>query len=157
MADISRRPSSKQDLLACMEMYSARAPDQFMSCSRDAFLQYTIKMARDPDVFFHVTEKDKTISGFLIGCILRQPHMNEDILQQTYFCSQTTKINTIRVIKQLHDELLEFGKQRGIRYVLSTGSPVDGDNVFVRTLERHGWQRRGHLAYVDLNTRCHGR
>jgi hypothetical protein len=134
-------------------MYLSRARDTFLPCSRSASFKSILERVRDDKSFIHVSEKDGTLTGFLVGQIVRLSHMDEDILQQTYFCTDTTKIETVRIIKRLHEDLLEFGRRNKIRFVLSSGSPVDTDNVFTRALEKYGWQRQGHLAYVDLTRR----
>jgi adenine deaminase len=90
----------------------------------------------------------------IIGWIYATPglnlHTKEKILQQIYFCSNQAGISAARVIKVLHEELIEEAKRLDIKLVMSTGSHFDEDNTFTKILERYGWERRGYIAIKKL-------
>jgi len=76
--------------------------------------------------------------------------MEEPMLQQIYYCSLATGLKAVKYIKILHNEMIEEAKSRGLNYCMSPGSHEDADRVFVRILERQGWQIRGYLAVKKL-------
>lgn len=150
---ITRVPYTKTDLDRCVEMYCSRTRDAFLPVSCQESFKYLLKMNRDQESLIRIAESDNKVVGFIVGQRLRLAHMDEDIVQQTYFCSDASKILTVRIVRDLHQDLINFAIKQNVRFVLSQGSPVDTSNVFTRILERDGWKREGYLAHVDVTAR----
>jgi adenine deaminase len=100
--------------------------------------------------FVRMAVKDNQIIGWIYASPGFNLHTKEKILQQSYFCSNQTGISAARVIKFLHQELIEEAKRLDIKLVMSTGSHFDEDNTFTKILERYGWERRGYIAIKKL-------
>ena len=100
--------------------------------------------------FVRMAIKDDKIIGWIYATPGLNLHTKEKILQQSYFCSNQTGISAARVIKFLHQELIEEAKRLDIKLVMSTGSHFDEDNTFTKILERYGWERRGYIAIKKL-------
>jgi hypothetical protein len=94
--------------------------------------------------------KDNKILGWIYANIGVNPHIRDKIFQQYYFTSTQSGIMAARIVKFLHEEMIEEAKRLDIHLAMSTGSHLDENNTFTKILERYGWERRGHVAIKKL-------
>jgi hypothetical protein len=145
----SIKPRTLEEIHFCVDMYLRLNDESFIPADRQLAYDNLSNLVRR-NKFVRMAVKDNQIIGWIYASAGLNLHTKEKILQQSYFCSNQTGIAAARVIKFLHQELIEEAKRLGINLVMSTGSHFDEDNTFTKILERYGWERRGYIAIKKL-------
>lgn len=145
----SVKPRTLEDIRYCVDMYLAQNDETFIEADKDlAYHNLTMLVRRNK--FVRMAVKDNKIIGWIYANAGINPHIREKIFQQYYFTSNQSGIMAARVVKFLHEEMVEEAKRLDISLVMSTGSHLDENNTFTKILERYGWERRGHVAIKKL-------
>jgi hypothetical protein len=136
-------PSSKQDIIDCVEMYISK--DQWIPVSRQESLAnlYTVWKSNK---FLKVVKDDRKIIAWLYALIMQPPHQAFLSYYQQYCCTNSTPIKNYKAIKLLHEDLIQQAEEEEIPLVYSGGSHLDETLIFPRILEKLGWDRRGYLC-----------
>jgi len=145
----SIKPRTLEDIHFCVDMYLKLNDETFIPADKQLAYDNLSNLVRRTK-FVRMAIKDDKIIGWIYATPGLNLHTKEKILQQSYFCSNQTGISAARVIKFLHQELIEEAKRLDIKLVMSTGSHFDEDNTFTKILERYGWERRGYIAIKKL-------
>ena len=145
----SIKPRTLEDIHFCVDMYLKLNDENFIPADKQLAYDNLSNLVRR-NKFVRMAVKDDKIIGWIYATPGLNLHTKEKILQQSYFCSNQTGISAARVIKFLHQELIEEAKRLDIKLVMSTGSHFDEDNTFTKILERYGWERRGYIAIKKL-------
>ena len=145
----SIKPRTLDDIHFCVDMYLKLNDETFIPADKQLAYDNLSNLVRR-NKFVRMAIKDDKIIGWIYATPGLNLHTKEKILQQSCFCSNQTGISAARVIKFLHQELIEEAKRLDIKLVMSTGSHFDEDNTFTKILERYGWERRGYIAIKKL-------
>jgi hypothetical protein len=145
----SIKPRTLEDIHFCVDMYLKLNDESFIPADKQLAYDNLSNLVRR-NKFVRMAVKEDKIIGWIYAIPGLNLHTKEKILQQSYFCSNQTGISAARVIKFLHQELIEEAKRLDIKLVMSTGSHFDEDNTFTKILERYGWERRGYIAIKKL-------
>jgi hypothetical protein len=146
---IVRKIKSQEEMDKCVDMYIDIYENEIIPLDRDKSL---LSMRRHVAArqFFRVVEDDGEVIAWIAGAVLEREFIAEKYMQQIYYCSNQKGMKSYRCVVLLHQALVEEAKALGIKYVLSTGSHADTENVFVRILGKNGWNVRGYLAIFHL-------
>jgi hypothetical protein len=145
----SVKPRTLEDVKYCVDMYLSQNDDSFIEADKDlAYHNLTMLVRRNK--FVRMAVKDNKILGWIYANIGVNPHIRNKIFQQYYFTSTQSGIMAARIVKFLHEEMIEEAKRLDIHLAMSTGSHLDENNTFTKILERYGWERRGHVAIKKL-------
>lgn len=145
----SVKPRTLDDVRYCVDMYLSQNDDSFIEADKDlAYHNLTMLVRRNK--FVRMAVKDNKILGWIYAGIGVNPHIKDKIFQQYYFTSTQSGIMAARIVKFLHEEMIEEAKRLDISLLMSTGSHLDENNTFTKILERYGWERRGHVAIKKL-------
>jgi len=143
------KPRTLEDIHFCVDMYLNLNDETFIPADKQLAYDNLSNLVRR-NKFVRMAVKNNQIIGWIYATPGLNLHTKEKILQQSYFCSNQSGISAARVIKVLHEELIEEAKRLDIKLVMSTGSHFDEDNTFTKILERYGWERRGYIAIKKL-------
>jgi len=143
------KPRTLEDIHFCVDMYLNLNDETFIPADKQLAYDNLSNLVRR-NKFVRMAVKNIQIIGWIYATPGLNLHTKEKILQQSYFCSNQSGISAARVIKVLHEELIEEAKRLDIKLVMSTGSHFDEDNTFTKILERYGWERRGYIAIKKL-------
>jgi hypothetical protein len=103
--------------------------------------------------YFKIAVDDSSsILGFLIATETKAMHSPDRFMRQEYFCTSPTLkgFKSVRVVKLLHEDLIDYAKRQRCKFVASSSSHLDEDFVFTKILEKFGWERRGYVAKYYL-------
>jgi hypothetical protein len=145
----SIKPRTLEEIHFCVDMYLKLNDETFIPADKELAYSNLSNLVRR-NKFVRMAVKNDSIIGWIYATVGCNMHTKEKILQQSYFCSNQSGITAARVIKFLHEELIEEAKRLDIKIVMSTGSHFDEDNTFTKILERYGWERRGYIAIKKL-------
>lgn len=145
----SVRPRTKEDIQYCVDMYLAQNDETFIEADKDLAYHNLMLLVRR-NKFVRMAIKNNEIIGWIYAGVGVNPHIKDQIFQQYYFTSNQSGIMAARVVKFLHEEMVEEAVRLGIKLAMSTGSHLDENNTFTKILERYGWERRGHVAIKKL-------
>ena len=140
------KPRSKQDLIACVDLYRALNDEAFIPSSREQCIQ-SIELKSRAGKFVRMATSD---TGEILAWILceemKHPHLGFIVFQQCFFASKEQGFKSARAVKMLHEAMFEEAEKKRIAMVVSTGSHFDTDFTFTRLLEKFGWRRAGYVA-----------
>jgi hypothetical protein len=71
---------------------------------------------------------------------------NELSFCQDFYATNLKGVSAGKAVVAAHKDLLEYAIKMKAKYVMSSGSHMDDNNVFARLLEKSGWQRRNFLC-----------
>jgi hypothetical protein len=139
----------RDEVVECIRLYIQYNDEELFHADPEIALASFLMML-NRGAFIRVLEEGAKIRGWILAQISRKEFIKEPVLQQCFYCSDFTGVKSVKAVRMLHAALVEEAHYRRIRYVFSTGSYMDTDNVFARILEKEGWKRRGYLAVLDL-------
>lgn len=142
------QPKSAQELMICADIYIGYNND-FVQVDRGWAHKQILDYWRQKN-YIRVIYHEGQIVGFIAAMYCASKHSPEWRLLQEYYCTNLKGFASAKAVRLAHRDMLEYAKRRGIGLVQSPGSHMDPDNVFVRILERDGWQRSGYLAQRRL-------
>jgi len=94
--------------------------------------------------------EDNVIKGGILCNLSRNMHCNATFLKQDYFFTSEKGVKAFKIVKVLHEKMIEEAIRCNCPMAISTGSHLDEDYTFTRILEKLGWQRRGYVAIKHL-------
>jgi hypothetical protein len=136
-------PSSRQDIIDCVEIYVAK--DQWIPVSKKESLT-NLYTAWKTGKFLKVVKDNDKIIAWLHASITRPQHQDFPSYYQHYCCTNSTAIKNYKAIKLLHAALIQQAEEEEIPLIYSGGSHLDETLIFPRILEKLGWDRRGYLC-----------
>lgn len=146
---ILRKIKSKQDLIDCVELYYNLNDHLFIDVDKNICYSNISKLYKQ-DNFIRVIEKENKIIAWMLATKVQPLHTLYPMLQQLYYACNQTGFIAYKCVIMLHEALVEEAKRLNLRMCISQGSHMDPENVFVRILEKQGWERRGHTAILKL-------
>jgi len=140
------KPRDRNDLIKCVDLYLALNDETFLPSNRIVCLQ-KVETAYKTGKYFKILIDDLgEIIGWLHADTLQLSYMSIPILQQMFYMSNQTGVKAVRAVELLHEDLIFHGEEIGVKIITSMGSYMDPNFVFVRILEKSGWERRGYMA-----------
>ena len=139
------KPASVKDLAACVKMYMSLDEPGFMPTSHEYCLQSICRYWLN-GAFIRIAKEDGVMLGWILGISSALEHIPQRIVTQRYYASDCTGIKAFRVLKMLHEELLQYAHKVRAHYCTSSSSHFDEKFAFSKMLEKCGWTRRGYLA-----------
>ena len=136
-------PSSFEDFQRCAQMYYDYASD-FVPKSAAVFCKW-LQCLRPAGGVSVCRYKGEIIAFIAYGKRQLEFH-NTFVVQQLFFCSDTGPIMAVRATRLLHAEMVTWGRRNRCSLALSAGSHEAESDVFLRILEKDGWQRKGYLC-----------
>jgi hypothetical protein len=137
------RIASPDEIPGCAERYRAYAMAKGLPFTVDRARATASLFNSD---YFRIISRDGRDVGFIsatVGCF---GFSTERVLNQNFYFSELEGYSAHLAVKIAHEGLLEFARTARVKKVVSGGSYLDGDFVFVRLLERLGWTRHAHVA-----------
>jgi hypothetical protein len=144
------KPRSIEDIETCVNMYLSQNDESFIPASFDKSFSVLLQLTKRNKFVRMVLKDEKEIIGWIYADIGQILHVDTKVFEQRYFTTNQTGSSAVRVIKLLHNALIEEAKDKNISLITSHGSHMDEENVFVKILEKQGWERRGYLALYKL-------
>jgi hypothetical protein len=146
---IIEKPKSLKDLEDCICMYFHYDQGRFLNLNfKKSLISLQTNMTQGAQLRL-IRENDEIVAWILFKVLL-QDFSGEKVVQQTFYCSSTTKIKAVKYVVALHDEMVSWGKSRGLKQAVSTASHEDTTFQLCRILERVGWRSRGYIALKDI-------
>lgn len=129
----------------CIDMYLAQNDFLFLKANRALSIK-NLTLAVKRKRFVRVLKEAETIVAWIYADTYNSLHLDCKALQQYYYCSNLKGIKAFKAVKLLHEELVDYAIENKYEFVLSPGSHLDLDFIFVKILEKLGWERRGYTA-----------
>lgn len=141
-----REAISLTDFEACVRMYMGKnsgfMPNEFAPSM--VYIQQAARVGK-----LYLAEED-SILAFILFRKAKMEFSDTIIVQQLFFCSDTSPLKAAKCVYALHDKMVEWGARHKCKLALSTGSHEDSDFKFARLLEKRGWERCGYLVKKEL-------
>ena len=113
----SIKPRTLEDIHFCVDMYLKLNDETFIPADKQLAYDNLSNLVRR-NKFVRMAIKDDKIIGWIYATPGLNLHTKEKILQQSYFCSNQTGISAARVIKFLHQELIEEAKTKELKGIV---------------------------------------
>lgn len=147
------KPRSLDDIDTCVKMYLSQNDESFIPASYEKAYHILNQLVKRNKFVRMALNSEDEIIGWIYGDIGEIPHVETRVMEQKYFTTNQEGIGAVRVIKLLHNALIQEAVSKDIKLITSHGNHLDENNVFVKILEKQGWERRGYLAiYKPDNT-----
>jgi hypothetical protein len=141
-----REASTLSDFENCVRMYMGKnsgfLPNEFAPSM--LYIQQAASTGK-----LYVAE-DRELLAFILFKKAKLDFSNTTIVEQLFFCSDTSPVTAVKCVYLLHDKMVEWGERHKCELALSTCSHEDKEFKFTRLLEHHGWERCGYLAKKEL-------
>lgn len=140
-----RKPVNREELIRCVEIYSALNDEDFIPSNYKASLSSIIKHWKTGE-FIRVIEKGDEIIGFITAEVHVLRHCAHKQLEQTYYVTNQQGFTAARAVILAHQELIKYGEEIGVPIITSHCSHLDETRVLCRILQKNGWKVKGHVA-----------
>jgi len=139
-------PRSIKDIRDIVYLYNNVGYDEYFTYDLEKAI-YKTELMWKMGSFIRLYIEDNEILGFIIADIVDLIHLKDCVYKQLWYASRCKGFKAAKVVKKLHEALIEEAENKKVGLVLSTGSHLDEDNTFTKLLERFGWLRHGHTAF----------
>ena len=136
-------------MVACIELYRQINDETFVEIDPDVSFASLRHVYRSRGFLRVVLEGDVVVAWIYCQPVSMM-HVRYLSFQQIYYASSKTGLAAVKLVKLLHEAMLEEARRLKIQLAISMGSHMDSKHTFVRILEKAGWQRRGHAAIFRL-------
>lgn len=139
-------PRNLNDIKDCVYLYNNIAYDPYFTYDLEKAIRH-LELFWKMGYFFKIYIEDDEVLGWITAEISETIHMKSAIYKQTWYASKCQGFKAAKIVKKLHEALIEEAEKKQVGLVLSTGSHFDEDFVFTKLLERFGWLRHGYAAF----------
>ena len=147
-----KKISTKEDILKCVRHYisnphidtnflPADESMSFINLKGHVIRKAYAKMA---------TDETGNVLAWLLAEKMRFQFCPLPSYKQLFYSCNEHGVKAVKLLRLLHDDLIETARSENQRMVVSGGSWNDEHNVFAKILEKYGWERRGYLAIFYL-------
>jgi hypothetical protein len=137
--------ASEQDIADCVDLYIALNDDSFIPADRKMCIR-SLHAHLQSGAYHRCIRIDGVIHAWILARVVVSDFTGLKSMQQVYYASDLVGFKSARAVKCLHQYLMETAEKLKIYQVISAGSHMDPDHVFVRILGKMGWKVRGHIA-----------
>jgi hypothetical protein len=144
MASVIRSVSTTKEIEECVRMYYF----DFLPVDREYNIKKMTHQIRNGH-FVRVWDENG-IKGWIHAFKTTLQFNPIPVMQQMYFSSNETGFKLYRILKGLHEALIEEAERQECQYVVSCSSPIDEKMILAKLLEKAGWERRGYMCVYKL-------
>ena len=112
----SIKPRTLEDIHFCVDMYLKLNDETFIPADKQLAYDNLSNLVRR-NKFVRMAVKDNKILGWIYAGIGVNPHIRDKIFQQYYFTSTQSGIMAARIVKFLHEEMIEEAKRLDINLI----------------------------------------
>lgn len=146
---IIEKPKGIEDLKECIKMYMEYDQQRFFKHDAGKSMINMQKNLTNGSQLRLIRMDGKIIAWILFRPFI-QEFSGERVVQQYFYCSNTTKLKSVKCLVALHNEMIEWGRKMGIKTAISMCSHEDTSFQLCRILAREGWSTCGFLAKVEI-------